>query len=183
MHKIWWRFYVRFSIITLLRTYLFGDEGIFKNKEKIKKRSNSSQHVIQPAGKQTWHCAVQSHRHADCAKSDFWPTVLSVAPLAHCVVCLSSVCLSSVTFCIVAKRYVLAKNCLKERIGNQGQKVCFFGSPPYFYFRFRRYGHRDGRFYLIFACTAHQSVLDGTNWLSSSKPYAYIELCAHLNKL
>ena len=26
---------------------------------------------------------------------DFWPTVLSVAPLAHCVVCLS-VCLSSV---------------------------------------------------------------------------------------
>ena len=31
----------------------------------------------------------------------------------------------SVTFCIVAKRYVLAKNCLKERIGNQGQKVDF----------------------------------------------------------
>ena len=43
-------------------------------------------------------------------------------------VCLSVVCrLSSVTFCIVAKRYVLAKNCLKERIGNQGQKVHFFG--------------------------------------------------------
>jgi len=39
------------------------------------------------------------------------------------VVCLSS----SVMFCIVAKRYVLAKNCLKERIGNQGQKVEFFG--------------------------------------------------------
>jgi len=39
----------------------------------------------------------------------FWPTVLSVAPLVHCVVCLSSV-----TFCIVAKRYVVAKNCLKE---------------------------------------------------------------------
>jgi len=38
----------------------------------------------------------------------FWPTVLSVAPLAHCVVCLS------VTFCIVAKQYVLAKKCLKE---------------------------------------------------------------------
>ena len=36
----------------------------------------------------------------------------------------SSVCLS-VTFCIVAKRYVLDKNCLKERIGNQGQKVDF----------------------------------------------------------
>jgi len=50
----------------------------------------------------------------------------------------SSVCLSSVrrrrlsfhsfvTFCIVAKRYVLANNCLKELIGNQGQKVDFVG--------------------------------------------------------
>ena len=29
-------------------------------------------------------------------------------------VCLLSVCLSSVTFCIVAKRCVLAKKCLKE---------------------------------------------------------------------
>ena len=56
----------------------------------------------------------------------YWPTVLSVVPLVQCVVCLS-VCLSSLTFCIVAKRYVLAKNCLKERIGNQGQKVDFFG--------------------------------------------------------
>jgi len=27
----------------------------------------------------------------------------------------------------VAKRYVLAKNCLKERIGNQGQRVDFLG--------------------------------------------------------
>ena len=39
----------------------------------------------------------------------------------------SSVCLSSVTFCIVAKQYVLAKKCLKEWIGNQGQKVHFLG--------------------------------------------------------
>ena len=38
----------------------------------------------------------------------------------------SSVCLS-VTFCTVAKPYVLAKNCLKERIGNQGQRVDFLG--------------------------------------------------------
>ena len=37
---------------------------------------------------------------------------------------LAVVCLS-VTFCIVAKRYVLAKKCLKEWIGNQGQKVDF----------------------------------------------------------
>ena len=55
----------------------------------------------------------------------FWPTVLSVEPMVRHVVCLS-VCLS-VTFCIVAKRYVLAKNCLKEWIGHQGQKVDFFG--------------------------------------------------------
>jgi len=27
-----------------------------------------------------------------------------------------------------------------------GSKSLFFGSPPYFYFRFRLYGHRDGRF-------------------------------------
>ena len=40
--------------------------------------------------------------------SRFLPTVLSVEPLVHCVVCLS------VTFCIVAKPYVLVKNCLKE---------------------------------------------------------------------
>ena len=41
-----------------------------------------------------------------------WPTVLSVAPLLQHVVCRLSV-----TFCILAKRYVLAKNCVKEQIG------------------------------------------------------------------
>ena len=57
----------------------------------------------------------------------------------------------------------------------------FFGSPPYFYFRFRLYGHRDGRFCLIFARTAQQSVLvDGTNGLSSSELRAYcriVQIC------
>ena len=80
------------------------------------------------------------------------------------------------TFCIVTKRYVLAKNCLKEWIGNQGQKVDFFGSPPYFYFQFRRYGHQDSRFCFIFARTDKQSVLDGRNGLSSSKPCAYFRI-------
>ena len=61
----------------------------------------------------------------------FWPTVLSVEPMVQYVVCLS-VCLSvvrrlSVTFCVVAKWCVLAKKCLKEWIGNQGQKVHFRG--------------------------------------------------------
>jgi len=41
---------------------------------------------------------------------DHWPTVLSVEPM----VCLSVVRRPSVTFCIVAKRCVLAKKCLKE---------------------------------------------------------------------
>ena len=36
---------------------------------------------------------------------------------AFATACHLSVCLSSVTFCILAKRYVLAKNCLKEQIG------------------------------------------------------------------
>ena len=110
--------------------------------------------------------------------SDFWnskmtDTFLADRTIGHAfgMMCRLSVCLSSVTFCIVAKRYVLAKKCLKEWIGNQGQKVRFFGSPPYFYLWFRRYGHRDGRFCLIFARTAQWSVLDGTDGLSSSKPY------------
>ena len=54
-----------------------------------------------------------------------------------------------------------------------GSKSWFLGSPPYFYFRFGLYGHRDGRLCLIFARTSKQSVLDGRNWLSSSKPCAY----------
>jgi len=52
----------------------------------------------------------------------------------------------------------------------------FFGSPPYFYFRFRLYGHQNGRFCLVFAHTAQQSVLDGANGLSSSKPCAYCRI-------
>jgi len=53
-------------------------------------------------------------------------------PCAYCRIVrssVSSVCLSvcHVTFCITAKWYVLAKNCLKEQIGNQGQKVDFLG--------------------------------------------------------
>ena len=53
---------------------------------------------------------------------------------------------------------------------------CCFGSLPYFYFRFRLYGHRDGRFCLIFARRAQQSVLDCTNELSSSKSSAYCRI-------
>ena len=63
---------------------------------------------------------------------------------------------------------------LREAINEVINALSIFGGlPPYFYFRFRLYGHRDGRFCLIFARTAQQSVLDGTNGLSSSKPCAY----------
>ena len=105
--------------------------------------------------------------------TDFWPTVLSVVPLAHCVVCLSICRLSSVCEVLYCGETVRPSwKRLKEWIGNWGQKL-ILGSPLYFYFRFHRYGHRDGRFCFIFANTAQQSVLDGTNGLSSSNSCAY----------
>ena len=58
---------------------------------------------------------------------------------------------------------------------NQGQKVDFWVAAI-FLLPFRLYGHRDGRFCLIFACTAQRSVLDGTNGLSGSKPCAYCRI-------
>jgi len=59
---------------------------------------------------------------ADCGR---WLAGRTIGRAFGTMCRLSSVCLS-VTFCIVAKRYVLAKNCLKERIKNQGQRVDFW---------------------------------------------------------
>jgi len=75
--------------------------------------------------------------------------------------------LSSVMFCIVAKRYVLAKNrhCLKEWIGNQGQKVDFLGHRHISTSGFTSMATETA----IFARTAQRSALDGTNGFSSSK--------------
>jgi len=109
--------------------------------------------------------------YPQCPTDPFWPTVLSVALLAQCVICLSVICLS-VMFCIVVKQYVLAKNCLKERIGNQGQKVDFLG---------RRHIPTSGfaamateMAVLPYFCPySPQSVLDGINGLSSSKRCTY----------
>jgi len=99
--------------------------------------------------------------------ASFWPTVLSVEPLARCVVCRLSVCL----WLLYRGKTVRPSKKVSEGVNRKpGSKSLFFGSLPYFYFRFHRYGHRDGRFCLIFARTAKQSVLDGRNWLSSSKP-------------
>jgi len=58
-----------------------------------------------------WMCSFRFLFGRPYYRSCLWYTVSSV--------CCLSVCLS-VTFCIVAKWYVLAKNCLKEWIANQG---------------------------------------------------------------
>ena len=106
----------------------------------------------------------------------FWPTVLSVEPLVQCLVCLSSVRRPSSVVCNVlyCGKTVRPSEKVSEGVNRKpGSKSSFLESPPYFYFRFCRYGHRNGRFCLIFARTAQQSVLDGTNGLSSSNPCAY----------
>ena len=100
----------------------------------------------------------------------FWPTVLYVEPLVQCLVCLSSV-----TFRIVAKRCVPAKNCLKEWIGNQGQKVDFFDRRHISTSGFAVMATATAVFALFFARTAQQSAIDGPNGLSSSKPCAHCQ--------
>jgi len=87
---------------------------------------------------------------------------------------LSSVCCLWLLYCGKTVRF---SEKLSEGVNRKpGSKSWFFVSPPYFYFRFRCYGHQGGRFCLIFARTAQQSMLDGTNWLSSSKPCAYYRI-------
>jgi len=103
-------------------------------------------------------------------RSSLWYTVSSVCRLSVVV------CLSSVTFCIVAKRYVLAKNCLKEWIGNQGQKVDFLGRRHISTSGFAATATETAVFALFFARIAQQSVPDGTNGLSSSKPCVYCRI-------
>ena len=88
-----------------------------------------------------------------------------------------SVCLSSVCDVLYCGEMVRPSEKVSEGVNRKpGSKSSFFWSPPYFYFRFRHYSHQDGRFCLIFARTAKQSVLDGRNLLSSSKPCAYCRI-------
>ena len=77
---------------------------------------------------------------------------------------------------ISLKRVKIEEKLLCRAYRKSSMLFRFFGSSPYFYFRFRLYGHRDGRFCLIFARTSQQSVLDGTNGLSSFKPCAYCRI-------
>jgi len=100
--------------------------------------------------------------------SDFWPIVLSVEPMVQCVV----FCLSSVTFCIVAKRCVLAKKVSEGVNRKPGSNSSFLGSPPYFYFQFRRYGPLDGRFCLMYCgetVRPSKKVSEGVNRKPGSK--------------
>ena len=79
-------------------------------------------------------------------------------------ICLSVVCLSSVCDVLYCGETVRPSEKVSVGVNRKpGSKSSFFGSPPYFHFRFSHYGHRDGRFCLIFARTAQQSVLDGRN--------------------
>jgi len=82
---------------------------------------------------------------------DFWPTVLSVEPMVQYVVCLSVVRRPSVCNVLYCGKTVRPSEKVSEGVNRKpGSKSSFFGSPPYFYFRFRLYSHRDGRFWLIF---------------------------------
>jgi len=113
-------------------------------------------------------CVSYFNHGTVCQNSNkIWPTIVFLADRTIGRT-FGTLCHLSVTFCIVAKWYILAENCLKKWTGNQVQKVDFWVAP-YFYFRFRLYGHWDGRL-PYFARTTQQSVLDGTNGLSSSKP-------------
>jgi len=77
---------------------------------------------------------------------------------------LSSVCRLSVCNVLYCGQTVHPSEKVSEGVNRKpGSKSSFFGSPPYFYFRFRCYGHCDGRFCLIFAPIARQSIPDGTN--------------------
>jgi len=88
----------------------------------------------------------QGHVKLSFKNDDFWSTVLSVEPMVQYVVCrrLSSVVVCDVLYC---GKTVRPSQKVSEGVNRKpGSKSSFFGSPPYFYFRFRRYGPLDGRF-------------------------------------
>jgi len=82
---------------------------------------------------------------------------------AYGTVCRLSVCLSVCDVLYGGKTVHPSQKVSEEVNRKPGSKSSFSWLPPYFYFRFRRYGHQDGRFCLIFARIAQQSVLDGRN--------------------
>ena len=103
---------------------------------------------------------------------EVWPCVLADRTIGRADSCLWHDVSSVVCDVLYCGETVRPSGKVSEGVNREpGLKSSFFGSPPYFYLRFRRYGHRDGHFCRIFARTAKQSVLDGRSWLSSSKPF------------
>jgi len=83
---------------------------------------------------------------------------------AYGTLCHLSVCRLSVCDILYCGKTVHPSEKVSEGVNRKpGSKSSFLGSPPYFYFRFRHYGHQDGRFCLIFARIAQQLVLDSRN--------------------
>ena len=87
-----------------------------------------------------------------------WETFLADRTIGRAfgTLCRLSVCRLSVTFCIVAKRYVLAKNCLKEQIGNAGPKSLILGVATIFLLPVSPPRPQRRPFCLIFARTAQR---------------------------
>jgi len=110
----------RFNALNAIYTVIVNNRtpSIFSNK------SNKHRPVSIVFGRKNLRRV--SNVHMCCSRIFGRPYYRSSLWYSMSSVCLSSVCLS-VTFCIVAKWYILVKKCLKEWIGNQGQKVHFWG--------------------------------------------------------
>ena len=94
-------------------------------------------------------CQTNSRRYDDLLSTNsvehmasFWPTILSVVPLAQCVICLSFCHRLSVCDVLYCCETVRPSEKVSEGVNRKpGWKSSFLGSPPYFYFRrvcFRR---------------------------------------------
>ena len=70
---------------------------------------------------ETGLCVIRFHHYVACLRPRNVVEYLTTGALVH------GQATGVVALCIVAKRYVLSKKCLKERIGNQGQRVDFLG--------------------------------------------------------
>ena len=114
----------------------------------------------------------------DCL--DFWFFADRTIGRAFGTVCrLSVVC--DVLYC---GKTVRPSKKVSEGVNRKpGSKSSFLGSPPYFYFRFRRYGHQDGRFALfLLVQPIDQYSMVQMEFLAANH-VRIVGLCVHLNKL
>jgi len=109
------------SALLYLLYFTFAISLVSKNKYKSKFRLQCvSYSLIIPA-------YVLMYKWETVVIPSFWPTVLSVVPLARCVVCLSVVCPSVCDVLYCDKTVRPSEKVSEEWIGNQGQKVDFLG--------------------------------------------------------